>query len=119
MTKQTQSIRLYQLLLPLCLLLPHLVSAQQFQLQFNVKYLCPDGNTYLIHKCEQGTKGEGCYYLEYPDLERLNTRSQVENQFKTCKVTSAPAAAAPASTGLQINTPYQCPGGLVLTLIEC
>ena len=119
MRKQSQSIRLYQLLLPLCLLLPHLLTAQQFQLQFNVNYLCPNGITYLIHKCVMGNKGEGCYYLQYPDQERVNTRSQVENQFKTCKVTGAPSAAAQPSTGLQINTPYQCPGGLVLTLFQC
>ncbi len=123
MSSQPRSIRLCLLLLPLWLLLPHFLSAQQFQLQFNVNYLCPDGKTYIIHKCEMGTKGEGCYYMQYPNFEALNTRSQVENQFKTCKVTGTPSASAPAAaqapTGLQINTPYQCPGGLVLTLFEC
>src|ERR1700744_1240677 len=53
----------------------------------------------------------------------MNIRSQVDNQFRNCKVTgtssAGPGAAAQPSSGLQIDTPYQCPGGLVLTLFQC
>jgi hypothetical protein len=97
--------------------------AQQFQLQFGATYSCPDGKTYVIHKCEKGPKFEYCYYLQNPDVERMNIRSQVENQFRSCKLASTssagPQAAAEPASGLQINTPYRCPGGLVLTLFQC
>ncbi len=118
-----RSVELCCTALVLFLFVPRLLQAQQFQLQFNQTYSCPDGKTYVIHKCTQGAKFEYCYYLQNPDLERMNIRSQVENQFRTCKVVgSAPAApqtAAQSASGLQINTPYQCPGGLVITLFQC
>ncbi|HMG85521.1 MAG TPA: hypothetical protein VK574_07245 [Terracidiphilus sp.] len=102
---------------------PQLMLSQQSVLQFNVPYQCPDGATYVIHKCEKGPKFEACFYQRNQDSERYNTRSQVENQFRTCTVIGKPSPASPAgaqqSSGLQINTPYQCAGGLVLTLFQC
>ncbi len=121
--KKRRSVGLCCAALFLFLLVPRLLLAQQLQLQFNQTYSCPDGKTYVIHKCTQGAKFEYCYYLQNPDLERMNIRSQVENQFRTCKLVGPPSAAQQTATqgasSLQINTPYQCPGGLVLTLFQC
>jgi hypothetical protein len=117
------SVRICEIALSLLLFAPQLLPAQQVQLQFGVTYSCPDGKTYVIHKCEKGPKFEYCYYLQNPDLERMNIRSQVDNQFRTCKLAGTssadPQAGAHPLSGLQIDTPYQCPGGLVLTLFEC
>jgi hypothetical protein len=102
---------------------PQLMLSQQSVLQFNVPYRCPDGSIYVIHKCEKGPKFEACYYQRDENSERYNTRSQVENQFRTCTVIGKPSPSSPAagqqSSGLLINTPYQCAGGLVLTLFQC
>jgi hypothetical protein len=100
-------------------------SGQEFALQFNVTYKCPDGYTYVIHKCVPGPKGGGvCYFQLGQDSERYNTRTQVENLFRTCKVIGSPSSpAAPeggqVSSGVQADTPYQCAGGLTETLIQC
>ncbi len=92
-------------------------------LQFNVPYLCNDGATYVVHRCEQGPKGEACFYQREHDSERYNTRQAVVYQMtKLCKVKGSPAAAATVaqpSSDLQLNTPYQCPGGLTLTVFQC
>jgi hypothetical protein len=123
MTRQARLVCIGQVTLSLVLFVPRLLSAQQFQLQFGATYSCPDGKTYVIHRCEKGPKFEYCYYLQNPDLERMNIRSQVENQFRSCKLASAslavPPSAAQASSGFQTDTPYQCPGGLVLTIFQC
>lgn len=119
----------------LCLLLGCVapLSAQDDGLQFNVPYLCNDGVTYVVHKCETGPKGVFCYYQAEGQSERYNTRSQVVYQMtKLCKVKAgAPAGVAPAgavpsgtatsqqSSDLQTNTPYQCPGGIALTVFQC
>jgi hypothetical protein len=112
-----------RLFLLVILTVPQLMLSQQSVLQFNVPYKCPDGSTYVIHKCEKGPKFEACFYQRDQDSERYNVRSQVENQFRTCTVIGKPSPASPTaaqqSSGLLINTPYQCAGGLVLTLFQC
>src|ERR1700737_1537600 len=95
----------------------------QDDLQFNVPYACNDGATYVVHKCVTGPKGEVCFYQAEGESERFNTRAAVVYQMtKMCKVKSAPSPAAPAaqsSSDLQLNTPYQCAGDLVLTTVQC
>jgi hypothetical protein len=92
-------------------------------LQFNVPYLCNDGVTYVVHKCLTGPKGEMCYYQAEGQSERYNTRAAVVYQMtKMCKVKGAASPAAPASqpsSDLQLDTPYQCAGGLALTVFQC
>jgi hypothetical protein len=92
-------------------------------LQFNVPYLCNDGVTYVVHKCLTGPKGEMCYYQAEGQSERYNTRAAVVYQMsKMCKVKGAASPAAPASqpsSDLQLDTPYQCAGGLTLTVFQC
>src|SRR6266568_1585168 len=74
-------------------------SGQEFALQFNVTYMCPDGYTYVIHRCVPGPKGGGvCYFQLGQDSERYNTRTQVENLFRTCKLIGSPSAAAQAKS---------------------
>jgi len=110
-----------------CLLLPLLfISAASAQsapdgLQFNVPYVCSDGQTYVVHRCATGPKGEFCYYQAEGQSERYNTRAAVAYQMtKMCRVKAASgAAAAQASSDLQLDTPYQCAGGLILTAFQC
>ena len=91
--------------------------------QFNVPYACPDGSTYVVHRCATGPKGEFCYFQRDQNSERYNTRSAVENLLGQCKLKgpASPAATSTAqpSADLQLNTPYQCAGGLVLTVFQC
>src|ERR1700737_484165 len=95
----------------------------QDALQFNVPYACNDGATYVVHKCVTGAKGEMCYYQAEGESERFNTREAVVYQMtKMCKVKGTPSAAAAAgqsSSDLQFNTPYECAGGLSLTISLC
>lgn len=95
-------------------------------LQFNIPYLCSDGQTYVVHRCATGPKGEFCYYQVEGQSERYNTRSAVAYQMtRMCKAKPSSGAAttgAPTpqiSSDLQLNTPYQCPGGLTLTVFQC
>src|SRR6266568_5675638 len=79
-------------------------SGQEFALQFNVTYMCPDGYTYVIHRCVPGPKGGGvCYFQLGQDSERYNTRTQVENLFRTCKLIGSPSAAAQAPSSDYTN----------------
>lgn len=96
-------------------------------LQLNVPYVCSNGQTYVVHRCATGPKGEFCYYQAEGQSERYNTRAAVASQMtQTCKV-KAPASAATTthssttqpSSGLQVDTPYECPGGLILTVFQC
>ena len=111
------------------LLIAAVAAAQQSNdgLLFNVPYLCSDGQTYVVHRCATGPKGEFCYYQAEGQSERYNTRDAVVYQMtKMCKVGPAGAAVAvrssqiaQSSTELQLNTPYQCTGGLTLTAFQC
>jgi hypothetical protein len=95
----------------------------QDDLQFNVPYACNDGATYVVHKCVTGPKGEMCYYQAEGESERYNRREAVVYQMtKMCKVKGGASATAPAaqsSSELQLNTPYQCAGDLMLTAFQC
>ena len=96
-------------------------------LQFNVPYVCSNGQTYVVHRCATGPKGEFCFFQADGQSERYNTRAAVAYQMtQTCKVkasasgaTTAPPSTAPTSSGLQVDTPYSCPGGLTLTVFQC
>lgn len=95
--------------------------AAQDSLQFNIPYLCPDGSTYVVHKCEKGPKFEFCYYQRDQNSERYNVRSQVANQMATCKVngpSSTSPASAQASGDLQ-NTRWDCGSGTTMTVFQC
>src|SRR6266702_7544537 len=72
--------------------------AQQNPLQFNVPYKCPDGSTYVIHKCEMGPKFEVCYLQRDQDSEAYNNRKRVEEEFLNCKVIGSPVPTAPAKS---------------------
>ena len=103
----------------LCMSAP-LLSAQD-SMQFNVPYLCPDGSTYVVHKCEKGPKFEFCYYQRDYNSERYNVRSQVANQMATCKIKS-PASAAQANAqapGDLQNTRWDCGSGATMTVFQC
>ena len=92
-------------------------------LQFNVPYLCSDGYTYVVHKCTPGAKGEMCTFQIGDESERYNTRAAVAWQITNkCKLKGSGAAGAAAnqqSSGLLLNTPYQCGGNATLTLTQC
>jgi hypothetical protein len=102
-------------------------------LQFNVPYLCNDGNVYVVHRCEKWPKFEGCFYQHAPDSERYNTRQAVVYQMtKMCKVQGTGANGAAASTQQQGNMPspvhapgdvnnsrWDCGGGTGMTVIGC
>ncbi len=103
------------------------LAAAQDSLQFNVPYLCSDGSTYVVHRCEKGPKFEFCYYQRDQNSERYNKRADVWNQMRQCKLKSAAPVAASvsqasssqASSDLEMNTPYECPGGITLTVSQC
>ena len=92
-------------------------------LQFNVPYLCSDGYTYVVHKCTPGAKGEMCTFQIGDESERYNTRAavawQITNKCKLKGSGAAGAAASQQSSGLLLNTPYQCGGNATLTLTQC
>jgi len=96
-------------------------------LQFNVPYVCSNGQTYTVNRCATGPKGEFCFYQAEGQSERYNTRAAVAYEMtKMCKVKASAGAATAAGTStaqvssdLQVDTPYQCPGGLTLTVFQC
>jgi hypothetical protein len=92
-------------------------------LKFNVPYLCSDGSTYVVHHCDTGPKGEFCFYQRDDNSERYNRRAAVANQMNQCQLKgSATPAAAPnaqQSSDLQLDTPYDCGSGLILTVTQC
>ena len=102
-------------------------------LQFNVPYLCNDGNVYIVHRCEKWPKFEACFYQHEPDSERYNTRAAVVYQMtKMCKVqgTASPTAlSSPQSPAGASPTPHSpatlndsrwdCGGGATMTVIQC
>ena len=108
-------------------------------LQFNVPYLCNDGRTYVVHRCERGPKFEACFYQSGQDSERYNTREAVVYQMtKMCKLQSAASGASTATTpagsaatmpatsavGAQPpsdlnNSRWDCGGGTTMTVFQC
>jgi hypothetical protein len=98
-----------------------LVSAQD-GLQFNVPYVCNDGATYVVHKCEKGPKFEACFYQAEGESERYNTREAVVYQMtKLCKIkasSSSNAATPQPSSDLQ-NSRWECGDGTTLTVTQC
>ena len=108
-------------------------------LQFNVPYLCNDGHTYVVHRCEQGPKFEACFYQRDHDSERYNTRQAVVYQMtKMCKVQGSASVSAsasqasgaplsappPAAANAQIsgslnNSRWDCGSGTVMTVFRC
>lgn len=92
-------------------------------LQFNVPYICSDGYTYVVHKCTPGAKGEMCTFQIGDESERYNTRAavawQITNKCKLKGSGAAGTAATQQSSGLLLNTPYQCGGNATLTFTQC
>lgn len=98
-------------------------------LQFNVPYLCNDGHTYVVHKCENGPKFEACFYQREHDSEGYNTRAAVVDQMtKMCKVLAPAAPSAPVQgsanapgqlPGSLDNSRWDCGGGATMTLVQC
>jgi hypothetical protein len=60
--RQVLSARFGKIFLPIFLAVPQLLFAQQSVMQFNVPYKCPDGYTYVVHRCEKGPKFEACFF---------------------------------------------------------
>jgi hypothetical protein len=126
----------------LLLCIARMLGAQQAPdgLQFNVPYLCQDGHTYVVHRCEKGPKFEACFYQSGQDSERYNTREAVVYQMtKMCKVQGSPStvsspaqqsastqqsssaaqpSAAQPSSELN-NSRWECGGGTTMTVIGC
>ena len=90
-------------------------------LQFNVPYLCNDGHTYVVHRCEKGPKFEACFYQREQDSERYNTREAVVYQMtKMCKVQGqATALSAPAQPLSLNNSRWDCGSGATVTVFKC
>jgi hypothetical protein len=98
-------------------------------LQFNVRYLCNDGHTYVVHKCEKGPKFEACFYQREQDSERYNTRAAVVYQMtKMCKALGPAAPSAPAQGSATApgqapksldNSRWDCGAGATMTLVQC
>lgn len=91
-------------------------------LQFDVPYLCNDGHTYVVHRCEKNAKFEACFYQREQDSERYNTREAVVYQMtKMCKVQDQPAAASASAQASPAPPPgvYQCKNGFTLTISKC
>jgi hypothetical protein len=116
--KHNRIRNLARLVVPFVFALP---LAAQDSMQFNVPYLCSDGSTYVVHKCEKGPKFEFCYYQRDQNSERYNVRSQVANQMATCKIkgpASAVQTSAQAPGDLQ-NTRWDCGSGATMTVFQC
>ncbi len=123
MMRRFRWVHLDRIILPLFFSVPQLLLAQD-SLRFNVPYACPDGSTYVVHRCATGPKGEFCYYQADQESERYNRRADVAYQMtQQCKLkgsaSPAPAATAQQPSDLQVNTPYQCAGGLTVTVFQC
>jgi hypothetical protein len=110
--------------LPLMLIVM-MTAAQQTPdgLQFSVPYLCNDGKTYVVHRCEKGPKFEACFYQTGTDSERYNTREAVVYQMtKMCKLkgpaTFGAVPNAQPSSDLN-NSRWDCGGGTAMTVFEC
>ena len=93
-------------------------------LQFNVPYLCSDGATYVVHRCEVGPKGEFCFYQAEGESERYNTRHDVVYQMtKMCKVkgaaTTFATSAAPQPPSDLNNSRWDCGSGTTMTVFQC
>jgi hypothetical protein len=92
-------------------------------LKFNVPYLCNDGNTYVVHRCETGAKGEFCFYQKGTDSERYNTREAVVYQMtKMCVVKPVvpPASTASAQPSSDLNdSRWDCGAGTSMTVFRC
>src|SRR6185312_12766154 len=81
-------------------------------LQFNAPYLCSDGSTYVVHRCQKGPKFEFCYYQRDQNSERYNVRASVWNQMRQCKVKSAPSSTAAAQPSPDLNNSrWDCGSG--------
>ncbi len=124
---------------PLLFCASGIVAAQQQPdgLQFNVPYLCNDGRTYVVHRCEKWPKFEACFYQTGQDSERYNTRQAVVYQMtKMCKVqgqgqaqgsAAVSASAQPSATpsapaqpsGSLNNSRWDCGAGTTMTVFEC
>ena len=120
-------MRMTRTVVLLLLCVAGVVAAQEPDgLQFNVPYLCNDGNVYVVHRCEKGPKFEACFYQHAPDSERYNTRAAVVYQMtKMCKVqgqASTSSASPKASSALpqtMNNSRWDCGGGTSMTIIGC
>src|SRR6266404_8473669 len=69
-----------------------LVSGQD-GLQFNVPYLCPDGSTYVMQKCEIGPKFEACNFLRDGNAQ-YSTRADMTERMSHCKPNGTTSHAA-------------------------
>jgi hypothetical protein len=77
-------------------------------IQFNVPYVCANGLTYVIERCEVRGRGEVCFFHTetkgQPPHENINIRSQLTAVVKTCPAAAAPKPASPAAVPLGIPT---------------
>jgi len=77
-------------------------------IQFNVPYVCANGLTYVIERCEVRGRAEVCFFHTeakgQPPHENINVRSQLTGVLKTCPAAAAAKPASQAAVPLGIPT---------------
>jgi len=97
--------------------------------KINVPYHCANGITYTILVCKPYRADQWCQWKEEQNGNLVttvnSTWSSMTGRLQGCTTGAAApnpgtqAAGGQGSSDLQLNTPYQCPGGLTLTVFEC
>lgn len=97
--------------------------------KMNVPYHCANGLTYTILECKPYRADQWCQWREEQNGNLVTTAnstwSSMTGRLQGCTTGAAApnpapqAAAGQGSSDMQLNTPYQCPGGLTLTVFEC
>lgn len=97
----------------------------------NVPYQCANGITYTILTCKPYRADQWCQWKEEQNgnlvMSVNSTWSSMTGRLQGCAVEAAATpnsgalTAAPSRppSDLELNTPYQCAGGLTLTVFEC
>lgn len=101
----------------------------QSQPQINVPYQCANGITYTILACKPYGADQWCQWKEEQNgnlVTTVNSRwSSMTGRLRGCTIGAPSGSSAPQtapgqeSSDLQLNTPYQCAGGLTFTVFEC
>ena len=96
--------------------------------KLNVPYRCPNGLTYTILECKPYRADQWCLWREEQNgnlVTNANSAwSSMTGRLQGCTTAAAnpvAQAAAPGqgSSDLQMDTPYQCAGGLTFTVFDC
>ena len=96
--------------------------------KLNVPYRCANGLTYTILSCKPYRADQWCEWREEQNgnlvTNAMSAWSSMTGRLQGCTTDAAAAnpstQAAPGQpSDMQLNTPYQCAGGLTLTVFEC